>query len=130
MKHYQNFVDAVLANDPALLNADARCGHLSAGMSHVGNISYYLGEKNKVSVDELKERVQQIKSLDDNVATLERIVEKTEAYGVDLERTPFSIGPLLKMDPDTETFIENDQANAMLTREYRKPFVVPEPEDV
>ena len=128
--HFENFLDAVLANDPGLLNSDARCGHLSAGMSHVGNISYYLGENNKVSVDQLEEKVKQIKSRDDNVATLERIVEKTEAYGVDLERTPFSIGPLLTMDPVTETFIDNDEANAMLAREYRKPFVVPKPEDV
>ena len=128
--HFGNFLDAVLADDPSMLNSDARCGHLSAGMSHVGNISYYLGEKNKVSVDELKEEVKKIKSMDDNVATLERIVEKTEAYGVDLKRTPFSIGPLLTMDPKTETFIGNDEANAMITRNYRKPFVVPKPEEV
>ncbi len=128
--HFGNFLDAVLADDTSLLNADARCGHLSAGMSHVGNISYYLGEDNKVSVDELKGEVKKIKSLDDNVATLERIVEKTEKYGVDLKRTPFSIGPLLKMDPKTETFIGNDEASTMLTREYRKGYVVPKPEDV
>jgi predicted dehydrogenase len=128
--HFGNFLDAVVANDPSRLNSDALCGHLSAGLSHIGNISYYLGEENKISVTDLKERVRQIKSLDDNVATLERIVEKTEKYGVDLERTPFSIGPLLKFDPDSETFIDNDQANAMLTREYRAPFVVPKPEDV
>ena len=126
--HFGNFLDAVQANDPSLLNSDALCGHLSAGLSHIGNISYYLGEDHKVSVDELRTMVQQIKSLDDNVATLERIVKKTEKYGVDLERTPFSIGPLLKFDPETETFLDHDQANAMLTREYRPPFVIPKPE--
>jgi predicted dehydrogenase len=128
--HFGNFLDAVVADDPSLLNADARCGHLSAGLSHIGNISYYLGEENKVSVPELKEQVKKIKSLDDNVATLERIVKKTEEYGVDLERTPFSIGPLLKFDPESETFIGSDEANAMLTRDYRTPFVVPKPGDV
>ena len=128
--HFGNFLDAVVAGDPSLLNSDALSGHLSAGLSHIGNISYYLGEKNKISVADLKERVKGIKSLDDNVATLERIVEKTEKYGVDLKRTPFSIGPLLKFDPESETFIDNDLANAMLAREYRKPFVVPKPEDV
>ena len=95
--HFGNFLDAVVAGDPSLLNSDALCGHLSAGLSHIGNISYYLGEKNKVSVAELKEQVKQIKSLDDNVATLDRIVEKTEAYGVDLKRTPFSIGPVVEV---------------------------------
>ena len=128
--HFSNFLDAVVAGDPSKLNANGRCGHLSAGMSHVGNISYYLGEDNKISVDELRERVKDIKSLDDNVATLDRIVEKTEKYGVDLKKTPFSIGPLLTMDPETETFIGNDEANAMLTRERREPFVVPKASEV
>jgi hypothetical protein len=30
----------------------------------------------------------------------------------------------LKFDPETVTFIGHDAANAMLTREYRDPFVV------
>jgi len=30
------------------------------------------------------------------------------------------------MDPKTERFIGNEKANALLTRDYRKPFVVPE----
>jgi hypothetical protein len=32
---------------------------------------------------------------------------------------------VLPFDPATETFPANDAANAMLTRNYRKPFVVP-----
>jgi hypothetical protein len=30
------------------------------------------------------------------------------------------------MDPKKERFFDNADANRMLTREYRKPFVVPE----
>jgi len=33
---------------------------------------------------------------------------------------------LLKMDPKTERFPWNAKANALLTRQYRKPFVVPD----
>jgi len=29
------------------------------------------------------------------------------------------------MDPQTERFVDNDAANALLTRNYREPFVVP-----
>ena len=29
-------------------------------------------------------------------------------------------------DPQTETFKNNDEANALLTKEYRKPFVLPD----
>ena len=36
------------------------------------------------------------------------------------------LGVPLTMDPRTERFAGNDRANAMLTREYRKPYVVPE----
>lgn len=30
------------------------------------------------------------------------------------------------MDLKTERFVNNEQANALLTREYQTPFVVPE----
>ncbi len=128
--HYGNFVEAVLANDPKILNADARCGALSAAVSHLGNISYYLGEKTKVSVDELKKALESVKSLDDNAATLARTVEHIEANGVDLKRTPLALGPMLKIDVEKEVFIDNADANAMLTRDYRAPYVVPAPENV
>ncbi|MCL2116923.1 MAG: Gfo/Idh/MocA family oxidoreductase [Planctomycetaceae bacterium] len=125
--HFDNFVAAVKANDPTMLTADARCGHLSAGMSHIGNISYYLGEGNKVSVDEAKKVLEGIKSLDDNAEALDRMVAHltSDKNRVDLKKTPISMGPLLKMDPEKEVFLSNDVANAMLTREYRDPFVVP-----
>lgn len=128
--HFGNFLDAVQADDPSMLNSDARCGHLSAGLSHVGNISYYLGEKNKVSVDEARKILAGVKSLDDNGQTLDRVVGHLETNGVDLAKNPLSMGPVLKFDPKTETFLDNDAANAMLTRQYRKPYVVPKPEDV
>ena len=36
---------------------------------------------------------------------------------------------LLKMDPKTEEFDKNEEANKMLTRHYRAPFVVPQIEE-
>ena len=128
--HYRNFVDAVLKGDPSAVNAPAASGALSSGLSHLGNISYYLGEANKVSVSELKTALKAIKSLDDNDTTVDRTIEHLKANQVDLDRTPVSVGPLLRFDPETNRFIGNDLANAMLTREYRAPFVVPKPEDV
>jgi len=35
-------------------------------------------------------------------------------------------GEKLNVDPGTETFLDNDQANAMLRREYRSPYVIPD----
>jgi hypothetical protein len=37
-----------------------------------------------------------------------------------------TMGAFLTMDPKTERFTGNDKANQLLTRDYRKPFVVPE----
>jgi hypothetical protein len=45
---------------------------------------------------------------------------------VDLKATPLTQGPALKMNPKDETIAGNAAASKLLTREYRKPFVVPE----
>ena len=128
--HFSNFIDACVSRDYSSLNADAMTGHLSAGVSHLGNISYYLGEKNKSSVADIKKAVEGVKSLDNNVASLERTIEHLEASEVDLEKTPLALGPHLMFDNDTEKFTNNDEANAMLTREYRKGFEVPSADKV
>lgn len=122
--HYKNFIDAVEKGDPSMLNSDARCGALSAALSHLGNISYYLGENNKLSVGELRKKIAEVKSLDDNEQTLDRTLEHLEANGVDLKKYPVSLGPLLKINVEKEEFIDNAEANKMLTRDYRDPYVV------
>ena len=123
-RHCSNFVDAVLANDPKMATADARCGELSAALGHLGNMSYYLGERNTVSKKELLAAVRKMKSFDDNEETLTRTIAHLETNGVDLDRTPLSLGETLKLDVEKEIFIDNEKANAMMSREYRKPYDV------
>lgn len=130
MGHYANFLQACEALDYTLLNADVREGHLSAAMSHLGNISYYLGEKNYVSVEELTASLSNIRSLDDNDKTIQRTVAHLEQNGVDLKQTPISLGPLLEFDPENEVFTNHDGANEQITRDYRGEFVCPKPADV
>jgi predicted dehydrogenase len=74
--HYANFIKAVKARDPKLLNGDIEEGHLSSAYCHLGNIAYRLGRK-------------------------------------------------LHINPSSESFVNDPEADAMLTREYRAPFVVP-----
>jgi len=38
----------------------------------------------------------------------------------------YRLGRQLEFDPDSEVFSNDSEANAMLTRDYREPFVVPE----
>ena len=50
--------------------------------------------------------------------------------GVDLDKYPMSMGPLLQFDPRKEVFTGSAAANEILHREYREPFVCPGPEKV
>jgi hypothetical protein len=59
------------------------------------------------------------------VETFREIQQHLADNGVDIEKTPLTIGPWLEIDSDNERFVNSPTANAMLTRDYRKPFVVP-----
>jgi len=41
--HYQNFIDAIRANDPSVLNGKIEDGVYSSTLMHLGNIAYQLG---------------------------------------------------------------------------------------
>jgi predicted dehydrogenase len=43
--HYQNFIDAIRANDPKILTCDILEGHLSSTLPHLANISYRVGHQ-------------------------------------------------------------------------------------
>ena len=119
--HYQNFIDAVRARKHDKLTADILEGHLSSALCHTGNISYRLGQKS--SPGEIRDA---IKNHRDASETFGRMQEHLAANGVDITDTKTTFGVLLKMDPKTEQFIDNADANKMLTRNYRKPYIVPE----
>jgi hypothetical protein len=53
------------------------------------------------------------------------VKENLKAVNFDLTETTYTLGRTLEMNPKTEKFIGDDEANKLLTREYRKPFVVP-----
>jgi len=119
--HYEDFLDAVRSRKHTDLNADIREGHLSSALCHTGNVSYRLGTQENPDV--VRER---LKGEKDAVETFGRMQEHLAANGVDLKEKKATLGMFLKMDPKNETFTNNKRANALLTREYRKPFVVPE----
>ena len=123
ISHIQNFVDAVKSRNPGDLHAEIREGHLSAGLGHAATISYRLGKQ--ASIAQVKEAIEAFGGADDNAKTLEGTIAHLKQNGVDLNETPLTLGPVLKMDAKTETFTNNDAANAMLTRKYRKGFEAP-----
>jgi predicted dehydrogenase len=121
--HFGNFIQATRSRKHQDLHADVLEGHLSSALCHTGNISYRLGEQ--VSGAELKKRLGNVKCQDDVLEALNRTTAHLAANKVKLDDVKFTVGPLLKFDPKSETFPGNDAANKLLTREYRKPYVIP-----
>jgi predicted dehydrogenase len=128
--HFANFLEACEKRDASLLNASVREGHLSAGMSHLGNISYYLGEQNQASPEGVMAALSKVNSLDDDNATLDRTLAHLKQNEVDLANTPLTLGPHLKFDPVAEVFADSDDANRLLSRDYRPDFACPNAADV
>jgi hypothetical protein len=62
--------------------------------------------------------------------TLDRTLDHLRTNKVDLAATPLTLGSLLEIEPGRETFKNSKRADELLTREYRKPFVVPSESDV
>jgi hypothetical protein len=75
--HYQNFIDAVRANDREVLTSEIEEGHMSSALPLIANVSYRVGRE-------------------------------------------------LRFDGDSERFVDDDEANALLKDAYREPFVVPD----
>jgi predicted dehydrogenase len=119
--HYEDFIEAVRSRKHTDLNADILEGHLSSALCHTANVSYRLGAQE--NPNQIREKLKGDKEA---VETFNRMAEHLEGNGVDLTKTKATLGAFLKMDPKKERFTNNKKANALLTREYRKPFVVPE----
>ena len=66
-----------------------------------------------------------IEKLDQQNRMLKRIGILTHD-GLDLRTLSASVGRPLSIDPKTERFSGDDDANKLLRRECRKPFVVPD----
>ncbi len=121
--HFANFIKAVRSGRRKDLNADILEGHLSSALCHVGNISYRLGQPEPPEV--IARRLEEYQLHEDVPQTLARMTSHLRDNGVDLQRTKLAIGPLLRIDSAREAFVDHPKANALLTREYRLPFVVP-----
>jgi len=121
--HFANFLKAVRSRQRTDLNADILEGHQSTALCQIGNISWRLGRP--VSLREIQEALGRLKVHENVRETLDRTAEHLRENKVDLEQTKLTLGALLQPDPEREVFLSNPRADAFLTREYRKPFVVP-----
>ncbi|MGD9646390.1 MAG: Gfo/Idh/MocA family protein [Pirellulales bacterium] len=118
--HYANFVDAVRSRKHEDLSADILEGHLSSALCHLSNVSYRLGEQ--LAAADVK---AQLGGNADDLDTYERTKAHLESNGVNLDEVKLQCGADLAFNPESEQFKDNSRADALLTREYRAPFVVP-----
>ena len=118
-----NFIDVVRSRKVADLFGSIEDGHISSALCHLGNISHQLGR-----VAAPGEVADAIKGDSPLAEAHGRMVEHLAANDVDLAKTPLTLGVPLAIDSRTERFTCTGAAaaNALLTRDYREPFVVPQ----
>ncbi len=119
--HFGNFIAACRTRNKDDLNADILEGHLSSALCHTGNISYRLGQKK--APGEILEAIKADRFAEDSFGRMKEHLAKND---VDIAKDQLTLGPVLKFDPETERFVDNDAANAMAKPKYREPYIVPE----
>jgi len=119
--HFGNFIAAVRSRKLEDLNADILEGHYSAALCHLANISYRLGQD--VPFDKPTRAFGDDK---DAYETIARMEEHLKIDGVPLDGLNYRLGRRLTFDAATESLVGDAEANALLTRHYRAPFVVPD----
>ncbi|REK06812.1 MAG: gfo/Idh/MocA family oxidoreductase [Planctomycetota bacterium] len=117
------FIAAVRSRKPEDNNADAETAHHSASLCHLANISYRLGDVAKF--DKKSGKLGDNKQVVDSFAALQ---DNLKAIGMTLDEVEYRVGPTLEFDAQSERFTGDgaEQANVLLTRPYREPFVVPQ----
>lgn len=118
--HFANFISAVRAGDPGKLNGGIENGHLSSALCHMGLDSHKLGTR--ASRDDIA------KAMGSNPLrgeAFDRFCAHLEANGVDMETDQATLGRPLRLDPKTELYIGDDEANALARGSYAPGFEVP-----
>jgi predicted dehydrogenase len=121
-RHMRNFIDCVRNRKREDLGCEILEGHRSVMLAHLGNISYRLGEEVPFN--------KETKALGDNKAFYESFEDVkrylTDAAQLDLTNSTYRLGRALQFDAQTERFVGAPEADRLLTRPYRSPFVVPD----
>jgi predicted dehydrogenase len=127
--HVTNFVEAVRSRNAGQLHAPALEGHLSVACAHMANVSHRLGAES--NPEAIREAIQKASPSTGTAKVFgdvfERYQEYLSAHGVARPVSPGVLGAWVTLDAASECFVGAlaDRANAIATREYRKPFVVP-----
>jgi predicted dehydrogenase len=121
--HMANFIDVVRSRKTADLRGPIGEGNVSSALCHLGNISHQIGHT--APAGEIQEKIKGDAALSEAYG---RMAEHLAANQVDLGKTPATLGSVLALDASGQHFTgpDADAANALMTRQYRAPFVVPQ----
>ena len=118
---FENFIQAVRNRKEEHLDAHVFEGHVSSGLCHLANVSYRLGEKSSFN-----KKNKSFGSNKKGYEYFERMQEHLKENGLNLKETDYIVGRNLEFDAKTETIKGDDEANALLSRNYRSPYIVPD----
>lgn len=120
-RHMRNFIDCVRSRKRDELHAEILDGHRSVLLSHLGNISFRVGQdvpfshfSQPFTGDEVVRR------------SFEGMKRHLVIKGLGRDTTPCRLGRSLRFDARAEKFVNDAEADRLLTRQYRAPFVVPD----
>jgi predicted dehydrogenase len=120
--HFGNFIAAVRSRKTSDLNADILEGHYSSALCHLANISYRLGEPVPFNT-----QTKAFGDCKEAYETLERMEQHlAKDNGLKLDGLEYRLGRKLTVNAKAESFVDAPEADKLLTRPYRRPFVVPE----
>jgi len=119
--NFGNFIAAVRSRNQDDLNAEILEGHYSAALCHLANMSIRLGKKVPFE--------PRTTAFGDNEAAYDvydRTVEYLKANEVDTDKSGYVLGRKLTVDARAERIVGDAEANALLSRDYRRGFEVPD----
>jgi len=120
-RHMRNFIVAVRSRKREDLTAEILEGHRSALLAHLGNISYRLGEE--VPFDRLTKPFGGDAIFHEAFEDMKRSL--VDGGQLELAKSTCRLGRRLSFDAEAEQFVAAADANRLLSRPYRGPFVVP-----
>ncbi len=119
---FGSFIHCMRSRKIEEVNGEIEQAHYSAALCHLGNISYRLGEE--VPFSQKPTGLPEVEQVQESVDTIQENLKG--ALGMDLGKYTYTLGPKLTFDPKAEEFVGNPEADKLLTRDYREPFVVTE----
>ncbi len=121
-QHFVNFIGCVRSRKREDLNAEIGEGYLSSRLCHLANVSYRLGrevpfrQRPEAFGDE-KAAGRAFEGMKEHLSQSARLAFESATY---------RLGRKLEFDAAAGRFVGDEEANGLLSRPYRAPFVVPE----